>query len=71
LGRCPRLDFTAIGPAGNAAARLEALTKELGRLALFSGAFARSAKSPPSLNLASIRLKQLHLSESPAGDTWQ
>ena len=40
IGTSSRLDFTVIGPAVNVAARLEALSKELRRHVLLSGAFA-------------------------------
>ena len=40
IGTSSRLDFTVIGPAVNAAARLEGLTKDLGRTVLFTGRFA-------------------------------
>jgi adenylate cyclase len=46
IGTPTRLDFTVIGPAVNTAARLETLTKSLGRTALFSGAFADMVGSP-------------------------
>jgi adenylate cyclase len=43
IGSRKRLDFTVIGPAVNIAARLETLSKELERKALFSAAFATRA----------------------------
>lgn len=40
IGADDRLDFTVIGPAVNQAARLESLTKEIGRSVIFSDSFA-------------------------------
>jgi len=47
IGGAARLDFTAIGPAVNMAARLEALAKEMDRDLVVSSAVARY--SPPGL----------------------
>ena len=38
-----RLEFSVIGPAANEVARIEDLTKELGRRVLLSAAFAEAA----------------------------
>jgi len=59
IGTSSRLDFTVIGPAVNAAARLEALTKELGRTALFSGAFAKKVNDRSLQRLGSYPLRGL------------
>ncbi len=45
VGTDARLDFTAIGPAVNEAARIEVLCKELGQPLLMSEAFASAATS--------------------------
>jgi len=42
IGGGNRLDFTAIGPAVNLAARLEKLARDLGRAIIASGAFAQA-----------------------------
>src|SRR3546814_17414467 len=41
IGAASRLDFTVIGTAANEAARMDALTKELGIGVMISEAFAR------------------------------
>ncbi|TPM26893.1 adenylate/guanylate cyclase domain-containing protein [Mesorhizobium sp. B2-3-5] len=46
IGSSNRLDFTVIGPAVNVAARLETLSKELGRPVLLSRAFIDIAPDP-------------------------
>ncbi len=46
IGSQNRLDFTAIGPAVNLTARLEPLTRDLGRPILTSAAFADACPSP-------------------------
>lgn len=47
IGTASRLDFTVIGPAVNAAARLEDLTKTLRRKVLLSGPFAMRCGCSP------------------------
>jgi adenylate cyclase len=57
IGSSSRLDFTVIGPAVNAAARLEGLTKELGRTTLFSGEFAARLDNAVLRRLGSYPLR--------------
>jgi adenylate cyclase len=45
VGASDRLDFTVIGPAANAVARIEALCEPLGRKVLASAEFAAAAGS--------------------------
>jgi adenylate cyclase len=49
VGAPDRLDFTVMGPAVNRAARLESLTRELGRSILFSNEFAGLIDEPAQL----------------------
>jgi len=56
IGGASRLDFTAIGPAVNLAARLEGLTAKLGRPVIVSEELARFA-SRPLQDLGSFELK--------------
>ena len=46
IGSEDRLDFTAIGPAINLTARMEPLTRDLGRPIIISAAFADACTSP-------------------------
>jgi adenylate cyclase len=58
IGSRSRLDFTVIGPAVNAAARLENLTKTVGRPVLLSRAFADRANMPSAFeSLGSFPLR--------------
>jgi adenylate cyclase len=59
IGTASRLDFTVIGPAVNTAARLEGLTKDLGRTVLFSGRFAAALDDRSLRRLGSYPLRGL------------
>jgi adenylate cyclase len=59
IGTSSRLDFTVIGPAVNTAARLEGLTKNLGRTVLFSGGFAAMVEDRSLRRLGSYPLRGL------------
>jgi adenylate cyclase len=52
IGTADRLDFTAIGPAVNEAARLEGLCKVLGKPILISNSFAQAAEGVRELLLS-------------------
>jgi adenylate cyclase len=56
IGGASRLDFTAIGPAVNIAARLEALTGKLGKRLVLSEDFAKHVDRPLE-NLGAFDLK--------------
>jgi adenylate cyclase len=56
IGGASRLDFTAIGPAVNIAARLEALTAKLGKRLVLSEDFAKHVDRPLE-NLGAFDLK--------------
>lgn len=56
IGGSNRLDFTAIGPAVNVAARLEGLTSRLGKKLVFSEELARLSKRPTD-DLGTFELK--------------
>lgn len=57
IGTPSRLDFTVIGPAVNAAARLEALSKDLGVSTLFSDAFASQIDTASLAPLGGFQLR--------------
>ncbi|HEX2565323.1 MAG TPA: DUF427 domain-containing protein [Burkholderiales bacterium] len=56
IGIPQRLEFTVIGPAANEAARVESMTKDLGKLVLASGAFA-AAYTGKLVSVGKHRLK--------------
>ncbi len=58
IGADDRLDFTVIGPAVNQAARLESLTKEIGRSVIFSDSFA-AAVPERLVSLGRVQLRGL------------
>jgi adenylate cyclase len=67
IGGVDRLDFTAIGPAVNMAARLEALAKDLDRRFIVSSAVARHAPPGRLVSLGRHQLRGFRTAEEVFG----
>ncbi|MGD8349489.1 MAG: adenylate/guanylate cyclase domain-containing protein [Gammaproteobacteria bacterium] len=63
VGAPDRLDFTVMGPVVNRTARLESLTKELGRNILFSREFAELVE-PPGEYLGDFEMKGIDTAQA-------